>query len=80
MARVSVTANKLDAKRNSLLIQAHVADGSDLLVGVMTSETVFKTWSAAKLRWSDDSCKVPLVVLHYAAAGQGDRKIYSSRS
>ena len=58
MARISVTANKLDPKLNTLLIQAHNAEAAPTDVGVMTSETLFKHWDVEKLQWTASSCQV----------------------
>ena len=56
--RISLTADKLDSKLNTLLIQSLNADREPVDVGVMTSETVFKHWDESKSRWAADKCKV----------------------
>ena len=59
VTRVTVKANQLDAKLNTLLFQSQNAEGKPVDVGVMTAETVFKRWDSVKSDWTTDSCHVP---------------------
>lgn len=62
LGRVSLTAEKLDSKLNSLLIQSVNAERAPVDFGVMTSEAVFKQWDVSKSRWMADPCQV---LCHY---------------
>jgi len=49
--RISLSAQRLHPKMNSLLIQSNNVEKTLVDVGVMTSETVFKSWDKDKSQW-----------------------------
>ena len=61
--RVSLTADRLDSKLNTLLIQSVNADNKPMTVGVLTSETLFRHWDEKNSKWNPNACQVVALVV-----------------